>query len=184
MQVMDDARLTSSKGKTVDFSNVIFIMSSNFGAADAERLKIGFGDQDNSAIMDKEINKAFTPEFRNRLDAIVKFNRLTMVEMNLIVNAEIEKTEAMLSPKNISINVTQQARDWLAQNGYDPKMGARPFARMFEDKVKNPLSTEILFGKLANGGRVNVDMVDGVLTVTVLDPVIDVETQEITKNLE
>jgi ATP-dependent Clp protease ATP-binding subunit ClpA len=184
LQVMDDARLTSSKGKTVDFSNVVFIMSSNFGAADAERLKIGFGDQDNSAIMDKEINKAFTPEFRNRLDAIVKFNKLTMVEMNLIVNAEIEKTEAMLAPKNISINVTQQARDWLAQNGYDPKMGARPFARMFEDKVKNPLSTEILFGKLMNGGRVNVDMVDSVLTVTVLDPVIDVETQEITKNLE
>ena len=165
LQVMDDGRLTSAKGKTVDFSNVVIIMSANLGAADAEKLKIGFGDQDNGSAVDAEIKKFFSPEFRNRLDATVKFNKLTMTEMNLIVNAEIEKTEVMLSPKSISINVTQQARDWLALNGYDPKMGARPFERLFEEKVKKVLSKEILFGKLKLGGRANIDFVDGVLVI-------------------
>lgn len=173
LQVMDDGRLTSAKGKTVDFSNVIIIMSANLGAADAEKLKIGFGDQDNGGAVDAEIKKFFSPEFRNRLDAVVKFNKLTMVEMNLIVNAEVEKTEAMLAPKNITLNVTQQARDWLAKSGYDPKMGARPFERLFEARVKKPLSTEILFGKLKNGGRANVDydVVCDTITVNVLDPI-------------
>ena len=177
LQVMDDARLTSSKGKTVDFSNVIFIMSSNFGAADAERLKIGFGDQSNDSVIDKELKRAFTPEFRNRLDGIVKFSKLSAVEMKLIVNAEIEKTEVMLAPKNITINVTQQARDWLAKNGLDPKMGARPFVRLFEKSVKDPLSAEILFGKLMTGGRVNVDVVNDEISVVVLDPVVETIVQ-------
>ena len=173
LQVMDDGRLTSSKGKTVDFSNVVIIMSANLGAADAEKLKIGFGNQDNGGVVDVELKKFFSPEFRNRLDAIVKFNKLTMVEMNLIVNAEVDKTVEMLAPKNITLNVTQQARDWLAKNGYDPKMGARPFERLFEEKIKKPLSKEILFGKLKNGGRGNVDIVDGELAVTVLTPVVE-----------
>lgn len=176
LQLMDDARLTSAKGKTVDASNVIIIMSSNLGAADAERLKIGFGDQDNSATVDNEIKKFFSPEFRNRIDAIVKFDKLTMVEMAMIVNAEIEKTEAMLTSKNIVINVTLQAREWLAKNGYDPKMGARPFERLFEEKVKKPLSTEILFGKLANGGHANIDIINDVITVKVLEPILSTET--------
>lgn len=172
LQVMDDGRLTSAKGKTVDFSNTIIIMSANLGARDAERLKIGFGDQDNSSAVDAEIKKFFSPEFRNRLDGIVKYNKLTMVEMNLIVNAEVEKTEVMLEPKGISINVTQDARNWLAEKGYDPKMGARPFERLFEEKIKKPLSKEILFGKLKGvPGRVNVEIVDGEISVTVLDPV-------------
>jgi len=173
LQVMDDGRLTSSKGKTVDFSNVVIIMSANLGAADAERLRIGFGNQDNSGAVDAELKKFFSPEFRNRLDAIVKFNKLTMVEMNLIVNAEVDKTVEMLAPKNITLNVTQQARDWLAKNGYDPKMGARPFERLFEEKIKKPLSKEILFGQLKNGGRGNVDIVNGELSVTVLTPVVE-----------
>lgn len=172
LQVMDDGRLTSAKGKTVDFSNVILIMTANLGARDAEKLKIGFGDQDNSSAVDVEIKKFFSPEFRNRLDGIVKYNKLTMVEMNLIVNSEVEKTEVMLESKNISINVTQNARTWLAEKGYDPKMGARPFERLFEEKVKKPLSKHILFGKLkGTPGRVNVDMVDGEIDVMVLDPV-------------
>lgn len=173
LQVMDDGRLTSAKGKTVDFSNVIIIMSANLGASDSERLKIGFGDQDNSGAVDDAIKKFLAPEFRNRLDGIIKFNKLTMIEMNLIVNAEIEKTEIMLAPKNVTLNVTQQARDWLAKKGYDPKMGARPFERLFEAKVKKPLSTEILFGKLINGGRATVDydIVCDEIVVRVLDPV-------------
>ena len=177
LQVMDDGRLTSAKGKTVDFSNVVIIMSSNLGAADAEKLKIGFGSQDNSGAVDAEIKKFFSPEFRNRLDGIVKFNKLSMDGMNLIVNAEVEKTEAMLVSKNITINVTQAARNWLATNGYDPKMGARPFERLFEQKVKKPLSKEILFGKLRGaGGRANVDVVDGDIAVNVLDPVVEMVT--------
>lgn len=177
LQIMDDGRLTSSKGKTVDFSNVILIMSANLGSADAEKLKIGFGNQDNSDVVDKEIKKFLSPEFRNRMDAIVKFNKLTMTEMALITNAEVEKTEAMLGPKNISLNVTQQAREWLAKNGFDPKMGARPFERIFEEKVKKPLSKEILFGKLKNGGRANVDVVDDVIVVGVIEPVVEIITQ-------
>ena len=160
LQVMDDGRLTSSKGKTVDFSNVIIILSANLGAAEAEKLRIGFGDQDNSSAVETEMKKYFSPEFRNRLDAIIKFNKLTMNEMALIVNAEIEKTEVMLSPKNITMSVTASAREWLAKNGYDPKMGARPFERLFQDKVKKPMSKEILFGKLRNGGKVTVDVLE------------------------
>lgn len=166
LQVMDAGRLTSSKGKTVDFSNVILIMSANLGAADAEKLRIGFGDQDNGQAVDAEIKKFFSPEFRNRLDSIVKYNKLTMTEMTLIVGAELEKTEALLSDKDITVHITQQAREWLATNGYDPKMGARPFERLFEEKIKRPLSKEILFGKLTNGGFVNVDLQDDQLILS------------------
>lgn len=167
LQVMDDGRLTSSKGKTVDFSNVIIILSANLGSTDSEKLKIGFGNQDNSDVVDKEIKKFFSPEFRNRLDGIVKFNKLTLVEMNLIVNAEVEKTEVLLGPKNVTLNVTQQARDWLAKNGLDPKMGARPFERLFEKTVKVPLSNEILFGNLKNGGTALIDCIDDHISVTI-----------------
>lgn len=166
LQIMDDGRLTSSKGKTVDFSNVVVILSANAGAAQAEKLKIGFGDQDNSGAMDAELKRLFTPEFRNRLDATVKFSKLTMVEMALIVNAEISETEAMLAPKNVELHVTQAARELLAKNGYDPKMGARPFKRLFEKEIKLPMSKELLFGKLANGGRAFVDVVDDAIVIT------------------
>ena len=171
LQVMDDGRLTSSKGKTVDFSNVVIIMSANLGAADAEKLRIGFGDQDNSRAVDEEIKKFFAPEFRNRLDAIVKFNKLTMTEMTLIVNAEFEKTELLLKDKNIVLNATQQARELLARIGYDPKMGARPFKRLFEEKIKKPMSKEILFGKLINGGIVNVDAINDELSIDITQSV-------------
>lgn len=173
LQIMDAGRLTSSKGKTVDFSNVILVMSANAGAAEGERKKIGFGDQDNSTAVDVEIKRLFTPEFRNRLDAIVKFNKLGIEEMKLIVNAEVEKTESMLESKNITLTVTAQARDWLATNGLDPQMGARPFERLFESKVKKSLAKEILFGSLKNGGRVVVDLVDDELVVSTYSHVAD-----------
>ena len=165
LQVMDDGRLTSSKGKTVDFSNVILIMTSNLGAADAEKHKIGFGDTSKSNVIDQEINKYFSPEFRNRIDAVIKFNKLGVTEMNWIVNAEVDKTLAMLSPKNVTLTVTQEARDWLATHGYDPKMGARPFERLFESTIKLPLSKEILFGELKNGGRAIVGVVNDEITI-------------------
>lgn len=175
LQIMDDGRLTSAKGKTVDFSNVIIIMSANLGAADAEKLKIGFGDQDNSTAVESEIKRFFSPEFRNRLDGIIKFNKLTMNEMNFIVNAEVEKTELMLAPKNIVLYVTQPARDWLAKMGYDPKMGARPFERLFEEKIKKQLSSEILFGKLKTGGKVrfDYDIISDAIKYEVLDNAVE-----------
>lgn len=165
LQVMDDARLTSSKGKTVDFSNVVLVMSANAGAAEAERNRIGFGNQDNGVAVDNELKRLFSPEFRNRLDAIVKFNKLGIEEMRLIVNAKIEETERIMAPKDIVFSVTAQARDWLSTKGLDPKMGARPFNRLFEQQVLKPLSKEILFGKLTGGGRVVVDVNDEELVV-------------------
>lgn len=159
LQVMDDGRLTSSKGKTVDFSNVILIMSANAGAADAEKKRIGFGNQDNGSAVDSELKRLFSPEFRNRLDAVIKFNKLGIEEMRLIVNAEVEKTEAMLESKGITITVTPKAVAWLSDKGLDPQMGARPFERLFETKVKKPLSKEILFGKLQAGGHAIIDVV-------------------------
>ena len=170
LQVMDDGRLTSSKGKTVDFSNVVIIMSANLGAADAERLKIGFGSQDNSAVVDAEITKFFSPEFRNRIDAIVKFNKLTMTEIALVVDAEISEIDRMLDSKNITVNVLADARQWLGENGYDPKMGARPLSRLVEEKVKKPLSKEILFGKLKNGGHAVFSIVDGEIAMSITEP--------------
>jgi ATP-dependent Clp protease ATP-binding subunit ClpA len=167
---MDDGRLTSSKGKTVDFSNVVIIMSANLGAADAERLKIGFGSQDNSAVVDAEITKFFSPEFRNRIDAIVKFNKLTMTEIALVVDAEISEIDRMLDSKNITVNVLADARQWLGENGYDPKMGARPLSRLVEEKVKKPLSKEILFGKLKNGGHAVFSIVDGEIAMSITEP--------------
>lgn len=165
LQVMDAGRLTSSKGKTVDFSNVILIMSANAGAADAEKKRIGFGSQDNSSAVDVELKRLFTPEFRNRLDAVIKFNKLGIEEMRMIVNSEVEKTEIMLEGKNITLTITAQARDWLANNGLDPQNGARPFERLFENRVKRPLSKEILFGTLKDGGRVVVDIINDELNV-------------------
>lgn len=169
LQVMDAGRLTSSKGKTVDFSNVILILSANIGASDAEKLKIGFGNQDNSAAVDTELKKFFSPEFRNRLDGIVKFNKLTINEMVLIVDAEIIKTEELLKDKNVNLILTPEARTWLATNGYDPKMGARPFERLFENEVKKPLSKEILFGKLTAGGTATITVADDKLVLSIID---------------
>lgn len=171
LQVMDDGRLTSSKGKTVDFSNVIIIMSANLGAAESEKLKIGFGNQENNSAVEEEIKRFFSPEFRNRLDAVVKFNKLTTNEMNLIVNAEIEKLDEMIADKGIVITVNQDVRNWLCARGYDPKMGARPFERLFEEKIKKPLSKEILFGRLKSGGRVVAGLVDDSVVLTVADQI-------------
>jgi ATP-dependent Clp protease ATP-binding subunit ClpA len=165
LQVMDDGRLTSSKGKTVDFSNVILLMTSNLGAADSEKAVIGFGKTENTYVVDDAVKNFFTPEFRNRIDGIVKFNKLGLPEMGLIVNAEIDKTNELLLTKNVTINVTVEAREWFAKNGYDPKMGARPFARLFAEKLKKPLSKEILFGRLKGGGRANITLENDQLVI-------------------
>jgi ATP-dependent Clp protease ATP-binding subunit ClpA len=166
LQVMDDGRLTSSTGKLVDFSNVVLVMTSNLGAEQSEKMSIGFNNDNNLSASDEALKKFFAPEFRNRLDGVVKFDKLTETEMQLIVNNHIRDLQDMVSDKNLTIVVSEEAREWLAEHGYDPKMGARPLARLFQEKVKKPLSKEILFGEARNGGIVSITIKDGEISLT------------------
>ena len=152
LQVMDDGRLTGSTGKEVDFSNVILLMTSNLGATDAEGLKIGFGDQTKLKAVDKAVEKFFSPEFRNRLDATIKFNKLAIELMYKIVDRLVVETNDLLTENEstVTISITDACREKLAQDGYEPSMGARPLKRVFEDNVKKPLSKKILFEDLSN----------------------------------
>ena len=150
LQVMDDGKLTGSAGKTVDFSNVVLIMTSNLGASDAERNRIGFGGGNNDGEVMKAVESFFSPEFRNRLDTVVRFNKLDQDLMANIVDRLIEDTNKLLisNGKNIQLGISAKARKQLCADGYDPKMGARPLKRVFESEVKKPLSKKILFESL------------------------------------
>jgi ATP-dependent Clp protease ATP-binding subunit ClpA len=167
LQVMDDGHLTSATGKKVDFSNVIIIMTTNLGAAEAEKRQIGFGSSERTGDDDIAIKAFFAPEFRNRLDGIVKFNKLTMEDIKLIVSRQIDELNDQLADKKITVTCLQKAREWLARHGYDPKMGARPMARLVQDKIKKPLSKHILFGDLQDGGRVKIGVQQGQLSLTI-----------------
>ncbi len=161
LQVMDYGKLTDNNGKTVDFRNVILIMTTNAGAAELARAPMGFErgvrvDEDKEAI-----NKMFTPEFRNRLDAIVPFKALEPQTMVRVVDKFIAQMEAQLTEKNVVIVLSDEAREWLAKKGYDPAMGARPLSRIIQENVKRPLAEELLFGDLTEGGTVTVDVKDG-----------------------
>lgn len=156
LQVMDDGRLTSSNGKVVDFSNVILLLTSNLGAADSEKAKIGFSSNDNSGEQDKAIKNYFAPEFRNRLDGVLMFNPLTINEMGMIVNRHIDELNNTLESKSVRVSIRADAKEWLCTNGFDPKMGARPLERLIRDKIKKPVAREMLFGKLTKGGKVIV----------------------------
>jgi ATP-dependent Clp protease ATP-binding subunit ClpA len=158
LQVFDDGRLTSKTGKTVSFQNVIIIMTSNAGAADMDRNAIGFGVSAREGEDDKALNSLFSPEFRNRLDAIVKFNKLTRENMSLVVDKFVDQLNKLAAEKNVTIQLSQEAREWLADKGYDPKMGARPLSRLIQSSIKVPLSREMLFGKLKQGGTVSVQV--------------------------
>ena len=150
LQVMDDGKLTGSAGKVVDFSNVVLIMTSNLGAADAERNRIGFGNTSNDGEVMKAVESFFSPEFRNRLDTVVRFNKLDQDLMANIVDRLIEDTNQLLisNGKNIQLAISAKARKQLCADGYDPSMGARPLKRVFESEVKKPLSKTILFESL------------------------------------
>ena len=152
LQVMDDGHLTGSTGKVVDFSNVILLMTSNLGATDAAGLKIGFGDQTKTKAVDKAVEKFFAPEFRNRLDATIKFNTLAPELMLKIVDRLVTETNDLLkeNESTVTLSITEVCRQQLAKDGYEPSMGARPLKRVFEDKVKKPLSKKILFENLNN----------------------------------
>jgi len=173
LQVMDDGRLTSSKGKTVDFTNVTLILTSNLGAADAERSRIGFGDTTNTTAYGEALKKHFAPEFRNRLDAVIQFNKLGKSEINMIVNSEVTELNKQVGKQNISLVFTPKARQQLATEGFDDLLGARPLKRIIQEKIKKPLSREILFKGLGdNGGTVKIDYVGEEFTIetVILNP--------------
>jgi len=165
LQVMDRGVLTDTNGREANFKNVILVMTTNAGAAQAARRTIGFTKQDHSSDAMEVIRRAFSPEFRNRLDAVVQFQSLGMDHILRVVDKFLIELETQLHEKNVSLSATPTARDWLAQHGFDPLMGARPMARVIQEKIKRPLADELLFGKLVNGGRVSVDVKDGELLV-------------------
>ena len=149
---MDDGNLTGSTGKKVDFTNVVLLMTSNLGAASSETLKIWFGDQAKTIEIEKAVEKFFTPEFRNRLDGVVKFNKLDPELMLMIVDRLVKETNELLNENETGIKllVTDVAKKQLSEKGYQPSMGARPLKRVFEEQIKKPLSKKILFEDLKN----------------------------------
>ena len=157
LQVMDHWKLTDHNGKAVDFRNVILIMTTNAGAADLVKAPIGFERSHRIGEDTEAINRLFTPEFRNRLDAIIGFAALTSETVSKVVDKFVSQLEAQLGERNVEIELTEAAKGWLAEKGYDPQFGARPLGRIIQEHVKKALAEELLFGKLSNGGRVRVD---------------------------
>ncbi|GGD39252.1 ATP-dependent Clp protease ATP-binding subunit ClpA [Aureimonas glaciei] len=160
LQVMDHGKLTDHNGKKIDFRNVILIMTTNAGAAEGARAAIGFGSTRRTGDDVEAINKLFTPEFRNRLDAIIPFAGLGPEEINRVVEKFVMQLEVQLSERGVTFELTPEAVAWLADKGYDEHMGARPLARVIQEFVKKPLADEVLFGKLKKGGTVKVTVVD------------------------
>ncbi len=156
LQVMDHGKLTDHNGKQVDFRNVILIMTTNAGASDLAKEPIGFGRAKRSGEDSDAINRLFAPEFRNRLDSIIAFGNLPIEVVRQVVEKFVLQLEAQLADRNITIELSDEARDWLADKGYDPSMGARPLARLIQETIKTPLAEEVLFGKLKGGGAVRV----------------------------
>ncbi len=160
LQVMDNGKLTDHHGKTVDFRNTILIMTTNAGAADMARESIGFGAMDREDMQEDAVKKMFTPEFRNRLDAIVPFAYLPPAVVARVVDKFILQLELQLADRNVHIDLDDEARQWLTTRGYDKAYGARPMGRLVQEKIKQPLAEELLFGKLVNGGEVKVRIKD------------------------
>jgi ATP-dependent Clp protease ATP-binding subunit ClpA len=164
---MDNGFITGSNGKQADGRNTILLMTSNLGARDNENNTIGFGELAKDGEDDKAVKKFFAPEFRNRLDAVIKFSSLDQDTVIQIVKKFVGELNAQLKDKGIEIVLNNSAAKWLAEKGYDKKMGARPLARLIDNKIKSPLSRRVLFGDLVDGGRVSVDIVDDDLSFTV-----------------
>ncbi|MFO0155384.1 MAG: ATP-dependent Clp protease ATP-binding subunit ClpA [Alphaproteobacteria bacterium] len=164
LQVMDHGKLTDHNGKNVDFRNVILIMTTNAGASDMAKPAIGFERAARVGEDEDAIRRMFTPEFRNRLDAVVPFSGLTPEIVAQVVEKFVMQLEAQLADRNVTIELSSAAKEWLAERGYDPLYGARPLARVIQEYVKKPLAEELLFGKLAKGGSVKVGLREGALT--------------------
>jgi len=156
LQVMDHGTLTDNNGRKADFRNVILVMTTNAGAGEMQRPSIGFTQQDHSSDGMEILKKQFTPEFRNRLDAIIQFAPLSPESIGQVVEKFLFELEGQLAEKNVTLEVDADARAWLAEQGYDPKMGARPMTRVIQEKIKKPLAESLLFGELAGGGRVRI----------------------------
>ncbi|HWO99125.1 MAG TPA: ATP-dependent Clp protease ATP-binding subunit ClpA [Methylococcus sp.] len=156
LQVMDHGTLTDNNGRKADFRNIILVMTTNAGAFEGSRPSIGFTQQDHSTDSMQAIERLFSPEFRNRLDAIIQFNPLTPETIGQVVGKFIFELEDQLAEKHVTLIVEPGARHWLAEHGFDPKMGARPMTRVIQENIKRPLAEEILFGRLSNGGTVRI----------------------------
>jgi ATP-dependent Clp protease ATP-binding subunit ClpA len=161
---MDHGTLTDNNGRKADFRNVVIVMTTNAGARESSRTSIGFTRQDHSSDALEAIKRLFTPEFRNRLDAVVQFNALDPANITRVVDKFIFELEAQLQEQNVTIEVDTAARLWLAERGYDPKMGARPMARTIQQYIKKPLAEELLFGELVQGGHLIIHLEDDELT--------------------
>ncbi|ANE56176.1 MULTISPECIES: ATP-dependent Clp protease ATP-binding subunit ClpA [Methylomonas] len=167
LQVMDHGTLTDNNGRKADFRNIILIMTTNAGAEESSRASIGFTLQNHASDSMKVIERGFSPEFRNRLDAIVQFKPLDMAVVGSVVDKFIFELEAVLADKNVTLTLEPAARAWLAEHGCDPKMGARPMARLIQEKIKKPLAEDLLFGRLANGGHVRIHVENGELAFAI-----------------
>jgi ATP-dependent Clp protease ATP-binding subunit ClpA len=165
LQVMDYGKLTDHNGKTVDFRNVVLIMTTNAGAADMAKPAIGFEREQREGDDTEAINRLFTPEFRNRLDATIPFGHLSLEIVTQIVEKFVIQLEQQLADRRVTIELTDEARDWLANKGYDKMYGARPLGRVIQEHIKKPLANELLFGKLAKGGLVRVTVENGELAL-------------------
>jgi ATP-dependent Clp protease ATP-binding subunit ClpA len=165
LQVMDRGVLTDTNGREANFKNVVLVMTTNAGAQQASRRGIGFVKQDHATDAMEVIRRTFTPEFRNRLDAVIQFNPLDFEHILRVVDKFLIELESQLGEKHVSLDIDADARRWLAEHGFDPQMGARPMARVIQEKVKRALADELLFGKLADGGRVSLTVRDGELHV-------------------
>lgn len=170
LQVMDHGALTDNNGRQADFRNVILVMTTNAGAQEQSRRSIGFTSQDHSSDSMEIIRRIFAPEFRNRLDAVIQFNALDPAVVERVADKFLRALRHQLAEKKVTIDVSDSARSWLTEHGYDPKMGARPMARLIQDRIKRPLADELLFGRLAGGGHVIVDAEDDELTFSINEP--------------
>jgi ATP-dependent Clp protease ATP-binding subunit ClpA len=155
---MDHGTLTDNNGRKADFRHVVIVMTTNAGAAEMSRTPIGFIAQDNAPDGMEAIRRLFAPEFRNRLDAVVQFGPLDERTIQRVVDKLLVEVEAQLEQKGVALHVEDDARQWIAERGYDPKMGARPMARVIQEHIKRPLAEELLFGKLAKGGHAFVSV--------------------------
>jgi len=168
---MDHGTLTDNNGRKADFRNVILVMTTNAGAHEISRSSIGFTEQDHSIDGLEVIKKMFTPEFRNRLDATVQFHALSTDVTKTVADKFLTELQAQLDDKKVTLDVADEALDWLAREGYDEKMGARPMQRLIQEKIKRQLAEDVLFGKLSkNGGTAYITVEDGDLKVRTASP--------------
>jgi ATP-dependent Clp protease ATP-binding subunit ClpA len=169
LQIMDNGFVTGSNGKKADARNAILILTSNLGAADAEKNGVGFSSLERDSDPKDAVNRFFSPEFRNRLDGIIKFGKLDQQTMIKVVKKFVDELNALIKDKNVHVRPNVEAVEFLIKKGFDSKMGARPLQRTIDEFIKKPLSKEILFGKLTNGGIVEIGVADDKLTLNYVD---------------